>query len=84
MNEQKIKEVASSLKAKIGTIPDSKISHVGNAGKIHLLFMCDEVKLHVNAGNIQKANRWIGYIQGVLVSKRFATLDECKAMNMPD
>lgn len=40
----------------------------------HLLWMCDRVK----AGDmsITKSNRWIGYIQGVMITRGFSTVLE--------
>jgi hypothetical protein len=50
----------------------------------HLLWMLDNAASFHAANRSEKANRWLGYVQGVLVAKGWATLDQCKQANMPD
>ena len=47
----------------------------------HLLFMCIEIPKLVKAGKIEKAMRWLGFLQGVLCEKDFYTLDQLKDHN---
>lgn len=49
----------------------------------HLLWMLTQAPLFYAEGKIEKANRWLGYAQGVLAA--FGTeLDDLKRANMPD
>ncbi len=46
---------------------------------IHLVWMCYEIiNGHVKS---DKAHRWIGYIQGVLVMRNLTTLEKMKELN---
>lgn len=49
----------------------------------HVVFMCDEGQRLVDAGKIEKAMRWLGWVQGVAYASDWATLDDLKRMNMP-
>jgi hypothetical protein len=40
----------------------------------HLLWMCEKIK--VGDMSITKSNRWIGYIQGVMITRGFSTVLE--------
>lgn len=52
----------------------------------HLFFMASQVERDVDAKGASfsegKLNRWLGYVQGVLVARGIATLDEVKAINL--
>ncbi len=50
----------------------------------HILYMCETAIGFVNEGRRDKAMRWLGFIQGVLVSNGFCTLDEVGKHSMPD
>jgi len=50
----------------------------------HLLYMAEEIHELVSAGKIEKAMRWLGFMQGVLWSLSICPLDQLKRMNMPD
>jgi hypothetical protein len=47
----------------------------------HLLFMCEEIPKLIDNGKIEKAMRWLGFIQGVLCEKDFYTIDQLKDHN---
>lgn len=49
----------------------------------HLYWMCIEAQMLVTAGRIEKAMRWLGFIQGYLHSWGMATLEEIKNHNRP-
>lgn len=50
----------------------------------HLLFMCDKAIEFVDAGKIDKANRWLGFLQGAIWLMGIASIDQMKKMNCPD
>jgi hypothetical protein len=50
----------------------------------HLLFMCSEAQKFVDEGRIEKAMRWLGFLQGVLWSDNEFSLDELKNHSRPD
>lgn len=47
----------------------------------HILYMCDQGKNFVDQGHIEKAARWLGWIQGVLYATKFMSLEEQMNMN---
>lgn len=50
----------------------------------HLKFMCDEAQRFVDAGRVEKAMRWLGFLQGVFWDKNTFTLDDLKNHSRPD
>ena len=50
----------------------------------HCKFMCDEAQRLVDAGKVEKAMRWLGFLQGVLWESNLYTLDELKNHSRPD
>ena len=49
----------------------------------HILFMCERGKEFVDEDRIEKANRWLGFVQGYICSAGLASIDEMKRWNMP-
>ena len=47
----------------------------------HARWMCQEAIALVRAGKADKANRWLGFIQGVLWSAGTFTIDQMKEHN---
>ena len=58
--------------------------HLSTNDKIsHFKFMCDEAQSFADQGRVEKAMRWLGFLQGVLwMSGRF-NLDDLKKHSMP-
>lgn len=50
----------------------------------HFRFMCIEAQRFVDEGRIEKAMRWLGFLQGVLWARNFFTLDDLKNHSRPD
>ncbi len=57
--------------------------HARNELLEHCHAMLDEMEDFVVKGNLEKASRWLGFIQGVLCSLGVYTLDELKNHNRP-
>lgn len=53
----------------------------GPASGAHLSYMIDRMTHQEKEFSEGKRNRWLGYIQGVLVALEVATLDEMKHIN---
>ena len=47
----------------------------------HLLYMCQEIPNLIKAGKIEKAMRWLGFLQGVFCEKDFYTIDQLRDHN---
>lgn len=47
-----------------------------DTGTAHLVWMCNAILEHAHEWRRDKTNRWIGYVQGVLVAKRMTTVIE--------
>jgi hypothetical protein len=51
----------------------------------HLMWMCDKAEFElVPQGQVDKAMRWLGFIQGVLCARGVFTLDELRAHSRGD
>lgn len=48
----------------------------------HFKFMCREAQLFVDSGMVEKAMRWLGFLQGSFWRTGFFTLDELKHHSM--
>ena len=49
----------------------------------HLKFMCEEAQRFVDQDRVEKAMRWLGFLQGVLWKEEVFTLDDLKKQSMP-
>lgn len=50
----------------------------------HLAYMCEEIQVHLAAGARDKAMRWLGFLQGLLVAHNVYTIAECGEHNRPE
>jgi hypothetical protein len=50
----------------------------------HLEWMTEQIPKFLAEGRKEKANRWLGFIQGSLWSKNIYTIDQMKEHNRPD
>jgi hypothetical protein len=59
----------------------------GNIGPVrgmsHIMWMCVEAQKFVDEGRIEKAMRWLGFIQGVLWMSQARTLEQLKDDSRP-
>ena len=49
----------------------------------HVIEMTHKIPEFLKDGRKEKANRWLGFIQGVLCTKRIYTIDDLKNHNKP-
>jgi hypothetical protein len=49
----------------------------------HALWMCGQAVEFARAGHIGKANRWLGFVQGVLWCEGIETIEVAKRRNKP-
>jgi len=49
----------------------------------HLFFMCDEIEKFVEEGEMYKAMRWLGFIQGMVWLMLPISIDALKDINRP-
>ena len=47
----------------------------------HVRWMCQQVPAFIDAGKLEKAHRWLGFIQGALWHDGFYTIEEMKEHN---
>ncbi len=50
----------------------------------HLAWMLNQCVGFHREGKQEKANRWLGYVQGVMAAYSWASLEELKQANMPE
>lgn len=62
-----------------GTEQPSRVESIA-----HLLWMIIEVRTHLKEDKLEKAFRWLGFIQGALWSVGIQTIDEARHANMPE
>jgi hypothetical protein len=71
----------------LANVPAQKCSHDGTpdalAALSHCFAMLDEVDAFIREGRIEKAFRWLGFIQGCLWTSGVYSIEELKAHNMP-
>lgn len=48
----------------------------------HLAWMLDQAMVFYAEGRIQKANRWLGFVQGSMHADGYATVEQLKRANM--
>ncbi len=71
------------LKARSGDF-DAKRDTDAPTSPWHLAYMLVQAALFFAENKPDKANRWLGYTQGVMAALHYATLDELKRANMPE
>lgn len=50
----------------------------------HMLWMLDTAILQYAGGKTEKANRWLGYVQGVMCALDYASLIELRRATKPE
>lgn len=50
----------------------------------HLLWMCSEVAVLLNEDRVEKAMRWLGFMQGAFWALGVRTIEQMKEDNMPE
>lgn len=94
MTPDKVKQVAHQIseiiRRKTGIVFASRFDHKKTRTEAiqytilnHAQFMCDEIKLYVDQGRIEKAMRWLGFLQGILFCEDLCTIGELGQMNRP-
>ena len=63
-------------RANLDSIMPSNVVALG-----HVLWMCNEIDGFVREQRFDKANRWIGFMQGVLWITGVASIDESREIN---
>jgi hypothetical protein len=88
MSPEKIKELMHFYTRAIGLEPRRDDQGFGgkdtNVALHHAVWMCGEVIQFANTQRMAKANRWIGFIQGVLWSHGVMTIDQMRQHNKPE
>ena len=83
MSDINVKEAArlhsQFIQLRVAVMPDGWGDEDSPTSLLHLFDMC--VKIINDGMNDFKANRWLGYIQGVLVRDGLMTLQEAKDFN---
>jgi len=83
MTPERIKEVLEIYRAKLFQMAPPRSEKEGGNRLQHVSWMCHMTEHHLAAGETDKANRWLGFIQGVLWCEGFFTIDDMRAHNRP-
>jgi len=73
--EARLEGVQACRNRSSGIIPSSDVA------LSHAAWMCEQARSFAKMGKFDKANRWIGFIQGVLWMAGRATIDEMREDN---
>jgi hypothetical protein len=60
--------------------PSSVVDPDSLTARKHVLWMCEQIKTYAKT-DIEKAMRWLGFVQGVLWTSQSVTIDAMKADN---
>lgn len=93
MTEEKIQEVVAKYRniLEAGNYPKEKFLEHGTVcfhptayrAFCHVHYMLDEIEKFLEEGRIEKANRWLGFIQGVFWTCGTFALYDLKNHNRP-
>lgn len=90
MNGQRIREVTAYYRAAYAEgqvegrrAPTSERCEGMYAANAHARQILDEIDALIAAGQLEKAFRWLGFVQGVLWVTGVYTIDELRAHNRP-
>jgi hypothetical protein len=96
MTPQKLKEVFAQYRRMLLALPhvrsaklaDTKYDFTGlslgaHEAMSHAVYMCEEASKFVDEGRIEKAMRWLGFVQGVLWCWGVRSLTDLKLDSMP-
>lgn len=72
--------VLKACRTTLSLLPSDDMEHVGT---VHLSWMCDQALAHLDDWPIDKLNRWLGYIQGVMTARGFLDPDEERERTRP-
>jgi len=81
MKDEKIIEVCNIYKDRINDF--FRGSYLPETYK-HIGYMLWKIPQFLKEGRKEKANRWLGFVQGVLWAKDFYTIEEMKEHNRPN
>lgn len=91
MTPEKIKEALDACDEAIqdsswGAVRPERfpVAHAYDEQRSHLRWMIIETKKFVDEGRLDKAFRWLGFIQGACWSMNIMTIEQAKRMNMPE
>ena len=82
MTGEKVKEVTKIYETKLTKLLSTERWDENQQLK-HLVEMCEKTRGFVDEKRMDKAFRWLGFIQGALWSNGIYTLEEMKRHNMP-
>lgn len=86
MTKEKILSIVAACRARIGDVEPVRSTVDGIIPTYetcfrHLSWMCCEIEKFANEDKFDKANRWIGFIQGVMWITGRATIDQMRDDN---
>lgn len=79
MIDSKIKEACMVYYSKL----NEKDVHLTLEVQHHLMYMIEQIENFLEGKRKEKANRWLGFVQGVLWSNRIYSIKELKDHNKP-
>lgn len=82
MTPEKVKEVIEMYEKKTAELCVSSIQPASDVIS-HIYKMCPKVKVFLDEGRIEKAMRWLGFIQGALWVEGVYDIEEMKDHNRP-
>jgi hypothetical protein len=86
MKDEKILEVCGVYTEKLKSIDKDKVKLYYNSNEQleHIEWMLTQIPIFLKAGRKEKANRWLGFVQGVLWARKIYMIEDMKGHNKPD
>jgi hypothetical protein len=84
MTNDQIKAVAAMYRDRLAPTALDRAAceeEVGRLMQTHVVWMCEQLPVLVDEDRLDKANRWLGFVQGFLWPNGFYTIDEMKDHN---
>lgn len=87
MNEERFRDAClrtrDLLEKNVGCALRAERNEELASSPAHLAWMLNSCTVFYEEGKVQKANRWLGYVQGSMHADGYASLEELKRANMP-
>lgn len=81
MTSEQMRDVLELYRAKLFQMAAPRSEREGGNRLQHICWMCHMAEHYLEEGEIEKANRWLGFIQGVLWCEGFFSIDEMRDHN---
>jgi hypothetical protein len=90
MDNQQVQKAVDEIRAALSDSHGNYLNPIRNTNATmisdrvrHLLWMCDQITDFLKNDRIEKAMRWLGFLQGCCWMLNISSIEELKAQNAP-